>query len=135
VQIFPLSPFIGWSFARSPSARDQLAGGGADSKFINELLRATKEELAVRHQYVIAHSRVLDMPREILASTRAQGVTSTSLEGEGMAKTGGREPACKSPPEAVWGIRRASSWKEKQCTLPECTRHRDHNPAWGGRHG
>jgi hypothetical protein len=41
------------------------------------------EELAVRHQYVIAHSRVLDTPREILASTRAQGVTYLHVAGSG----------------------------------------------------
>ena len=60
------------------------------------------------------------MPRQMFASTRAQEVTSTSLEGEGNGenrRTGAR-PA-KSPPEAVWGIRRGKFLEGKECTLPE----------------
>jgi hypothetical protein len=109
-------PFAKFSAVQQRIRED---GGQVAPEVVGSTARPA-EELAVRHQYVIAHSRVLGMPRQILASTRAQEVTSTSLEGEGNGenrRTGAR-PA-KSPPEVVWGIRRASSWKEKQCTLPE----------------
>ena len=109
-------PFAKFSAVQQRIRED---GGQVAPEVVGSTARPA-EELAVRHQYVIAHSRVLGMPRQILASTRATEVTSTSLEGEGNGenrRTGAR-PA-KSPPEVVWGIRRASSWKEKQCTLPE----------------
>jgi hypothetical protein len=41
----------------------------------------------------------------------------------------------ESPPEiGVWDIRRASSWKEKQCALPECTRRFYYSANTGWRH-
>ena len=57
-----------------------------------------------------------------------------------MAKTGGRERGLQKARRRRSGASGgASSWKEKnarcrKCKLPECTRHRDHNPAWGGCH-